>query len=45
MNVRDLSHVIGDRATELRGNTISLIVEEQILYLQLRSLWRVDSKC
>ena len=31
--------MIGDRESEPRRDAMDLIVEDQILYLQLRSLW------
>ena len=37
--VKNLYHVIGDRGFDPRGDVLDLILEDQILWLQLRSSW------
>ena len=37
--VKNLCHVIGDRGFDPRGDVLDLILEDQILWLQLRSSW------
>ena len=36
---KNLCHVIGDRGFDPRGDVLDLILEDQILWLQLRSSW------